>query len=111
MVATSRLGDEAETGTHPDSAPQVPLKTASSSAAPRIRSRDASGVPTMSTPRSTSSGLPSGKTRQTRSGSSLKDCGMNDCVIVKPPAMSSKISPYGLPCFLISSISWARSLS
>lgn len=53
------LGETAETGTHPDSAPQVPLKTASSSPVQMIWEKQESGVPTMSTPRTSSSGRPS----------------------------------------------------
>mgnify|MGYP007098394924 CR=1 FL=1 len=60
ICSTRMLGEIAETGTDPDSAPHVPLKTAGSSPAQRIFEKQVSGVPTMSTPR-TSSGSPRGR--------------------------------------------------
>jgi hypothetical protein len=50
----------AETGTFPDSAPQIPLNTARFSEVARMLAKLASGVPTMLTPRISSSGRPSG---------------------------------------------------
>src|SRR5207253_2503033 len=48
-------GPPAETGTGPDSAPQVPLNAAIRSSAARIRVNTVSGVPMRSTPRTSSS--------------------------------------------------------
>ena len=53
-------GETPDTGTQPDSAPQVPLKTPSSSPVSRILLKLVRGVPTISTPRTNWSGLPSG---------------------------------------------------
>ena len=64
------------------------------------------GVPMMSTPRTSSSGRPSGYTFHTISGITWKACGMLRMVSVKPPAISSQYNPNGFPCFLISSISF-----
>src|ERR1035438_2963394 len=52
-------GAAAATGTEPDSAPQTPLKTSVFSPVSRMRFNAASGVPTISTPRTSSSGRPS----------------------------------------------------
>src|SRR5205823_3457966 len=52
-------GEAAATGTDPDSAPQYPLNTSGVSPVATILVRAASGVPTISTPRTSSSGLPS----------------------------------------------------
>ena len=59
ISVTRRLGETAETGHQPDSAPHVPLNTSVSSAALMILLKLVSGVPTMSTPRTISSGVPS----------------------------------------------------
>src|SRR5580700_6334226 len=64
----SIAGAEADTGTLPDSAPQIPLKTSVLSPVNKIRFNEASGVPTMSTPRTNWSGRPSGYTRHTITG-------------------------------------------
>src|SRR6185295_13330415 len=45
ICSTRILGETAETGTHPDSAPQVPLKTAGSSPVARIFEKQERGVP------------------------------------------------------------------
>jgi hypothetical protein len=55
-------GAEAETGTEPDYAPQYPLKVSMVSPVATILVSETSGVPTMSTPRTSSSGRPSGYT-------------------------------------------------
>src|SRR5262249_15885055 len=86
-------GEAAETGTEPDSAPQYPLKTSGVSPVATILVSAASGVPTMSTPRTSSSGRPSGKTLYTTSGKTWKACGCPRPVKVNPPAMSSISRP------------------
>jgi len=60
MLDTSRAGEIAATGTLPDSAPQIPLKISLLSEVATILPKLASGVPTMLTPRISSSGRPSG---------------------------------------------------
>src|SRR5229473_8402260 len=65
---TSNAGDTAETGTLPDSAPQYPLKTSGRSEVAMILLKLASGVPTISAPRTSSSGRPSAYTRYTING-------------------------------------------
>src|SRR5262249_4141837 len=55
----SMAGATAATGTAPDSAPQIPSKTAALSPVIRIPFIAVNGVPTMSTPRTSSSGRPS----------------------------------------------------
>src|SRR5580700_782852 len=60
MSEKSMAGAAADTGTEPDSAPQIPLKTALLSPVTKMRCMAASGVPTMSTPRTSSSGRSSG---------------------------------------------------
>ena len=57
--AQSMAGATALTGTVPDSAPHSPLKTSLLSPVARMRFIAASGVPTMLTPRTSSSGRPS----------------------------------------------------
>jgi len=52
-------GDAAATGTEPDSAPQYPLNTSCLSPVATIFVKAASGVPTMSTPRTNFIGRPS----------------------------------------------------
>ena len=64
----SIAGATAETGTLPLSAPQTPLNTCCSSPVETIRVKAASGVPTISTPRTNSSGRPSAYTRYTITG-------------------------------------------
>jgi len=103
-LGQQQAGDTADTGTHPDSAPHMPLNTATRSSAATIFENVVSGVPMKSTPR-TSSSRPSGYTRYTITGITLKALGMNRMVRVKPPSMSSNSSPYGLFSRLISSIS------
>src|SRR5207248_4564229 len=59
-ISETRIaGATAETGTLPDSAPQYPLKTSGLSEVARMLEKLASGVPTMSAPRTSSSGRPS----------------------------------------------------
>src|ERR1700691_4271938 len=64
----SIAGAAAATGIWPDSAPQIPLNTWSVSPVSMIVLSERSGVPTMSTPRTSSSGRPSGYMRQTITG-------------------------------------------
>ncbi len=52
-------GATADTGTLPDSAPHMPLKTSALFEVARILAKAARGVPTMSAPRIISSGRPS----------------------------------------------------
>ena len=56
---TSMAGATALTGMLPDSAPQMPLKTSCLSPVARMLLSAAWGVPTMLTPRTSSSGRPS----------------------------------------------------
>src|SRR5579859_2607 len=65
----SIAGATADTGTLPLSAPQTPLNTCCVSPVVIIRVNAASGVPTMSTPRTSSSGRPSAYTLYTITGS------------------------------------------
>src|ERR1700735_81713 len=65
----SMAGAAAATGICPDSAPHIPLKTCIVSPVTIILFRESSGVPTMSTPRTSSSGRPSAYTRYTITGS------------------------------------------
>ena len=83
-------GATALTGTVPDSAPHSPLKTSLLSPVARMRFMAASGVPTMLTPRTSSSGRPSTYTRYTTSGMTWKACGELRVVTAKPEEMSSK---------------------
>ena len=53
-LGDQQLGDEADTGTPPLSAPQTPLKTSTLSLAAMILPNAASGVPIRSTPRTSS---------------------------------------------------------
>jgi hypothetical protein len=71
---TSIAGETADTGTLPDSAPQYPLNTSGLSEVARILAKLASGVPTMSAPRTSSSGRPSAYTRYTITGITLNAC-------------------------------------
>ena len=74
-ISETRIaGETADTGTLPDSAPQYPLNTSGLSPVARILAKLASGVPTMSAPRTSSSGRPSGYTRYTITGITLKAC-------------------------------------
>src|ERR1700732_5344849 len=59
ISVNSIAGAAADTGTLPDSAPQIPLKTLVVSPVAAIRDNTVSGVPTISTPRTSLSGLPS----------------------------------------------------
>ena len=83
-------GATALTGTVPDSAPHSPLNTSLLSPVATIRFIAASGVPTMLTPRTSSSGRPSTYTRQTTSGITWKACGELRVVTANPEEMSSK---------------------
>ncbi len=56
---TSSAGDEAETGTGPLSAPQMPLKVSVRLSVATIFAKAESGVPIRSTPRTSSIGRPS----------------------------------------------------
>ena len=59
-ISENRMaGAAADTGTLPDSALQMPLKTLVVSPVATISVNTVSGVPTMSTPRTSSSGRPS----------------------------------------------------
>src|SRR6267142_2251362 len=86
----SIAGAAAETGTAPDSAPHSPLNTSIFSPVSTMRLSAASGVPMISTPRTSSSGRPSAYIFHTISGMIWNAWGMLRRVRVKPPAMSSK---------------------
>ena len=60
---TSNAGAEADTGTPPLSAPQMPLNTSIWSPVITMRLKAVSGVPIRSTPRTSSGGRPSVKIR------------------------------------------------
>src|ERR1700756_1086587 len=64
----SIAGPAAATGTCPDSAPQTPLNTSVVSPVTTMRFMAESGVPTISMPRTSSSGRPSAYTRHTSTG-------------------------------------------
>jgi hypothetical protein len=81
-LRSSSDGLTADTGTSPDSAPHIPLKIPGSSPVATIVSNAAIGVPTMSTPRTSSSGRPSAQMRYTSSGITLNACGPERSVIV-----------------------------
>src|SRR6202040_3787386 len=87
MSETSKAGETADTGTLPDSAPQYPLKTSSLSDVATILEKLDSGVPTISTPRTNSSGRPSAYTRYTITGITLNACSPARCVVVNPPVI------------------------
>ena len=59
ILLTYRAGEIAETGTLPEDAPQLPLKTPEVSPEASILENMASGVPTNCTPLTNSSSLPS----------------------------------------------------
>ena len=59
ICETSRSGEDADTGTDPDSAPQTPLNVATSASPATILLKAVSGVPIRLTPR-TNSSRPSG---------------------------------------------------
>src|SRR5438552_7772303 len=81
----SIAGAAAETGTLPLSAPHTPLKTCCWSPVVTILVNAASGVPTISTPRTNSSGFPSAYTLYTSTGSTWNACGNDLVVSVNPP--------------------------
>jgi hypothetical protein len=82
------LGDTAETGTQPDSAPQLPLKTAASSPVARIwktgerRADDIDAAHKFIF-------APVGINPIDDDGQNLNACGPPRAVVVKPPVMSS----------------------
>jgi len=95
-------GEAAETGTDPDSRATVAVKYFVVSPSRRSWSARASGVPTISTPRTFV--RPAVRVNLVdHQGSTWNACGCPRPVNVKPPAMSSINSPNGLPCALINS--------
>ncbi len=73
---TSSAGDEADTGTGPLSAPQMPLNVWVLLSLATILPNAESGVPIRSTPRTSSIGRPSAYTRYTTMGVTLNAFGM-----------------------------------
>ena len=81
----SIAGAAAETGTFPDSAPHIPLKTSIVSPVSMMLLSASSGVPTISTPRTNWSGRPSGIDAPDHDRQHRKACGEARPVSVNPP--------------------------